>query len=93
MGRDTYMLTKSGTAIGTGSSIKADLYREADTWTKSRGLVMVPVSERLVDGIAGTTRASAEIVFRAVKPGDYEDQRTNLKSPEQTIRVISEPAR
>lgn len=92
-GRDTYMISKSGTAVGSGSSIKADLYREADAWCRARGLVMVPLSESSVDGIAGTRRASAEIVFRAVPPGDAEDARTNLRAVPDTVIEIRPAAR
>ncbi len=92
MGRDTFMISKNGTAIGVGSKIKADLYREANAWCVNQGLVMVPVSEKSVDGVAGTSLASAEIVFRAVKKGDYEDQRTNLRRvPDTVIEVINQP--
>ena len=92
-GRDTYMISKSGTAIGSGYSLKSDLYREADAWCRARGLVMVPLSESSVDGIAGTRRASAEVVFRAVKPGDAEDERSNLKPVPDTVIEVRPSSR
>jgi hypothetical protein len=93
MGRDTYVLSKNGTAVSTGVKLKAQLYREADEWCRARGLVMVPISEMSKDGIAGTRLASAEIVFRAVKPGDPEDTRTNLRAvPDTVIRIENPPA-
>lgn len=54
---------------------------------------MVPLSESSVDGIAGTRRASAEIVFRAVPPGDAEDARTNLRAVPDTVIEIRPAAR
>lgn len=88
MGRDTYMITKSGTAVGSGSGLKADLYREANAWCQARGLVMVPLSTEAADGIPATRRASAELVFRAVKPGDIEDTRTNMRAVPDTVIEI-----
>ena len=85
MGRDTYMLSKSGTALSSGATVKASLYREADAWCRKQGLVMVPLSEDSSDGVPGRHLANAEIRFRAVSPGDVENQRTNMKPVANTI--------
>jgi hypothetical protein len=87
-GRDTYMLSKQGTALSSGATVKASLYKEADAWCRKQNLVMVPVSERTTDGVPGVHFASAEITFRAVRSDDPENQRTNMKpTPNQVIEV------
>lgn len=91
MGKDTYMMSKNGTAIAVGSNLKAELYREADAWCRQQGLVMVPVSESQKDGIAGVRLGSAEIVFRAVKADDIENQRTNLRQSPDTVIEVRTP--
>lgn len=72
VGGGVYMLSKNGTGVSVGSNLKADLYREANAWCEKQGLVMVPVSESGTDGVAGLSLGSAEIKFRAVKPGDRD---------------------
>jgi hypothetical protein len=69
-GPGVWMISRNGTAVGTGARQKAALYREADEWCKARGLVMIPIEENATDGLAGYTLASAELKFRAVKPED-----------------------
>jgi len=87
-GRDTYMISKQGTALSSGARVKATLYKEADAWCRKQGLVMVPVSEHTTDGVPGVHLASAEITFRAVRSDDPENQRTNMKPiPNQVIEV------
>jgi len=87
-GRDTYMISKQGTALSSGATVKATLYKEADAWCRKQGLVMVPVSEHTTDGVPGAHFASAEITFRAVRSDDPENQRTNMKPiPNQVIEV------
>lgn len=88
MGRDTYMIARKGTAVSSGSGLKAALLREANEWCTKQGLVMVVVSTKALDGIPGVQFANAELVFRAVKAGDVEDVRTNLeKAPDRVIEV------
>lgn len=89
MGPDTYMISASAPgARKSGSVLKASLYKQADEWCRERGLVMVPVSEQSANSTGIGSGASAEVVFRAVKPGDPEIRRTNLKrSPDTVIEV------
>lgn len=88
MGRDTYMIARKGTAMSSGSGLKAALLREANDWCVKQGLVMVVVNTKSLDGVPGVRFANAELIFRAVKPGDAEDVRTNLeKVPDQVIEI------
>ena len=87
MGRDTYLLSKSG--LGSESLLKASAYREASEWCKQQGLVMVPVSEKTKSGNERDPFSSAEIVFRGVKEGDKDDKRTTVRqAPDTVIEVI-----
>jgi hypothetical protein len=86
MGPDTYMISKGNAmSLGSGGALKADLYQKADAWCREKGLVMVPVSERSVDGLAYSHGTSAEVVFRALRPGDPEIKRTSLRKQADTV--------
>jgi hypothetical protein len=66
-GQDTYMLSKQGTVLSSGASVKAALFKEAHAWCTARGLEMIVIDERSEDGIPGGNFANAEITFKAVK--------------------------
>ena len=86
IGKDTYMM--SGTAPwswSSGASIKADLFREANTFCVQQGRQLMPVS---TDGnnASFSQFAQAEIEFRCLKEGDPELQRPNLE-PAPNVRI------
>lgn len=65
IGRDTYMITKqSSTGFHSGSSVKADIFREANDFCLKQGLQFQPVKENTKDGVPGYAFANAEVVFR-----------------------------
>ena len=86
-GPDTYLISRSVSGFSTAASAKAKLYREASAWCKAQGLVMVPLSSDEKDPLAGKRMGSAELLFRALKPGDPDIQRANVESPNHTQRI------
>ena len=48
---------------------------------------MVPVSFDAREGVYGQTAPSANLVFRALHPGDPEIKRPNLEGPDHIERV------
>jgi hypothetical protein len=79
MGKDTFMITKqSSTGFHSGSSVKADIYREASQFCINKGQELQPVSDRSLDGVPGRAFANAEIIFRCLPRGDYEISRPVL---------------
>ena len=86
-GPDTYLISRSVSGFGTAGAAKAAVYREASAWCAARGLVMVPVSSDAKDPVTAQHMGSAELLFRALKPGDPEIKRTNVESPDHTQRI------
>jgi hypothetical protein len=86
-GPQTYMISRSGVGLQSGSAVKAGLYREADEWCRTRGLVMMPVSTDMRDAVYGQHPASAEMTFRALPAGDAELKRPTIEKPDYTQRV------
>ncbi|HKQ40641.1 MAG TPA: hypothetical protein VJ063_21415 [Verrucomicrobiae bacterium] len=86
-GPDTYLISRSVSGFGTAGAAKAAVYKEANAWCTARGLVMVPVSSDAKDPVIGQHMGSADLLFRALKPGDPEIKRTNVESPDHTQRI------
>lgn len=86
-GPDTYLIARSVSGFGTTSAAKASVYRDANAWCASRGLVMVPVSSDSKDPVTMQHMGSVELVFRALKPGDPEIKRSTVESPDHTQRI------
>lgn len=87
-GPDTYFVSRGPLPIwASAARAKSDCYQEADAWCRKRGLVMVPVSSAAKDAIAGKEPGSAELTFRALKPGDPEIKRSNIEAPDKTKRI------
>jgi hypothetical protein len=80
IGKETYMVSKQ-TATGYQSAvgIKGEVLAEANEFCSKQGLVMVLVSLNTKDGVPGRSYATAELVFRAVRPEDAENQRPKLE--------------
>jgi hypothetical protein len=68
-GPDTYMVTASGAGFGT-AGVREKVYGKANNFCAEKGLVMVPVSFKARPGELGRNPPSADLVFRALKPGD-----------------------
>ena len=81
------MISRSVSGFGTAGAAKARIYREASAWCKERGLVMVPVSSDEKDPVTGQHMGNAELLFRALKPGDPDIIRANVESPDKTLRI------
>ena len=79
---------QSATGFQSAVGVKATILREANDFCEKRGLVMVVVSLKTTDGVPGRSYATAELVFRAVSPGDVEDRRPILENiPDKTIEI------
>jgi len=85
-GPDTYMVSASGAGFSTGG-VRAATYQKANRFCQERGLVMVPVSFDAQGGVYGRRPPTADLVFRALKPGDPEIKRPNVEGPQYIQRV------
>lgn len=85
-GPDTYMVAHSISAFSTVGRGMASNYREASQWCAARGLVMVPVTTDQREPRAGQGMGTADLYFRALKPGDPEIKRVNVTAPNNTQR-------
>ena len=88
MGRDTYMISGSSPGLIGAGSVKAKLLRQADSWCRQRGLVMVPLNNSGSDAVVGGQWANAELSFRAVRPGDVEDKRNRMERAPDHYQVL-----
>lgn len=89
IGKDTYMVSKqSATGYESAVGIKGQILQEANEFCAKQGLAMVLVSLNTKDGIPGRSYATAELVFRAVRPDDAENQRLKLeRGADTTIEI------
>ena len=89
IGKDTYMVSKqTATGFQSAVGIKGEILREANEFCAKQGLVMVIVSLNTKDGVPGHSYATAELVFRAVRPEDAENQRPQLeRGADTTIEI------
>ncbi len=88
-GPDTYMVTSSGAGFGT-ASVRENVYKKANDFCAKRGLVMVPVSFKARPGELGRSAPNADLVFRALKPGDPAIGRPALPETDQSIAVAQD---
>jgi hypothetical protein len=79
MGRDTYMIAGSSPGLVQSATIRARLLREADSWCRKQGLVMVPLNYSGREAVIGSHCANSEVIFRAVPPTDAENQRVRYE--------------
>jgi hypothetical protein len=80
MGMDTYQLSGTGAwSWSSGSALKGDLFREADTFCRSQGKQMMPVNTTSNDG-SFQRFAQAELQFRCLAQGDPELKRPTLEA-------------
>jgi hypothetical protein len=85
-GPDTYMISAGGAGFSTGG-VRARTYRNAQKFCDERGLVFVPVSFDAQEGVYGRRVPTADLVFRALRPGDPEIHRPNLEQPNYIQRI------
>jgi len=85
-GPDTYTVSSSGAGFST-AGVRARAYRAANDFCAKRGLVMVPVSFDAQGGVLGQRPPTADLVFRALRPGDPEIKRPNVEGPNYIERV------
>lgn len=85
-GPDTYMLSVPATGFSTAGAAKAKAYKQASEWCARRGLVMVPVSVDASGPQFGRSMGRADLVFRALKPGDPDINRPTVEKPDYTER-------
>ena len=84
-GPDTYMVSATGMGFGTGG-VRTSVYRKANEFCAGAGLVMVPVSCDAKGGQPGVA-PTADLTFRALRPGDPEIKRPNVEKPDYIQRV------
>lgn len=85
-GPDTYMVSASGAGFAT-AGVREKVYKKANDFCAARGLVMVPVSFKARPGELGRNPPSADLVFRALKPGDPAIGRPELLETDESIAV------
>lgn len=85
-GPDTYMISAGGAGFST-AGVRASTYRAAQKYCADRGLVFLPVSFDAQEGVLGQRPPTADLVFRALPPGDPEIKRPNLEQPNYIQRV------
>lgn len=85
-GPDTYMISAGGAGFSTGD-VRARTYGAAQKFCAERGLIFVPVSFDAQVGVYGQRAPTADLVFRALRPGDPEIHRPNLEQPNHIQRI------
>ena len=85
-GPDTYMVTSSGAGFST-AGVKENVFGKANEFCEEKGLIMVPVSFNAKPGVAGRNVPSADLTFKALKPGDPRIKEMNLTEADQRVEV------
>ncbi|NDV63134.1 SHOCT domain-containing protein [Puniceicoccales bacterium CK1056] len=80
------MVTSSGAGFST-ASVRENVFQKASEYCESKGLVMMPVSFNAEPGRMGRNAPSADLVFRALKPGDPELGRPNLRESDEKLDI------
>jgi hypothetical protein len=83
-GPDTYMVSASGAGFAT-AGVREKVYKKANDFCAERGLVMVPVSFKARPGAFGQHPPSADLIFRALKPGDPAIGRPDLTGDDEAV--------
>ena len=84
-GPDTYRVSTYYDFTSGGA--QNDTYKAANEFCAKRGLVMVPVSSDSREGICGQRPPTADLVFRALPPGDPEIKRPSIDKPDSIQRI------
>ena len=94
-GRDTYIVSAGGGLGWTTASepVRKKVYKAANDYCAQRGLVMTPIHVEELAGVPGQHMAGVKLTFRAVPPGDVEDQRPNMRrDPDYILEVRKDEA-
>ncbi len=86
-GPETYMVSASAGGGFSTNGVREEVYKKANDFCASKGLVMVPVSFKARPGELGRNPPSAELTFRALKPGDPGIGRPDALDVDQTINL------
>ena len=83
-GPDTYMVSASGVGFAT-AGVRESVYKKANEFCAAKGLVMVPVSLKVREGALGQRPPGADLIFRALKPGDPAIGRPELTGDDERL--------
>jgi len=88
IGKDTYMIGRPGGFFTiSGAEVEAQLFRDANTFCRSQGKNLMPVSSESRNS-APYTYATAELQFRCLADGDPDLRRPTMKvRPDVTIEM------
>jgi hypothetical protein len=81
-----FILAGGGAGFSTGG-VRSRTYAKANKFCTDRGLVFVPVSFDSQGSVLGERPPTADLVFRALPPGDPEIRRPNLEKPDHIQRI------
>jgi hypothetical protein len=85
-GPDTYMVSASGAGFAS-AGVREAVYEEANAFCASRGLVMVPITFKAREGALGRHPPSADLTFRALKPGDPDIERPMIYDHNRNVNI------
>ena len=85
-GPDTYMVSASGAGFAS-AGVREAVYKKANDFCYSKGLVMVPISFKAKEGRLGRNPPSADLTFRALKPGDPDIGRPIIYDSNQNLNI------
>jgi hypothetical protein len=85
-GPDTYMVSASGAGFAS-AGVREAVYKKANGFCSSKGLVMVPISFKAREGKLGSHPPSADLIFRALKPGDPDIGRPMIYDHNQNVNI------
>ena len=80
------MVSASGVGFAT-AGVREKVYEKANQYCAKKGLVMVPVSFKARPGELGRHPPSADLVFRALKPGDPAIGRPEITDADESVAV------
>lgn len=87
IGKDTYMISKqsAGGIFVAASSIKAEIFREANTFCASQNKSMQIVADYQQSAVPGRSMPEAEIQFMCLAEGDRDLVRPKLRREADTV--------
>ncbi|MBC7367701.1 MAG: SHOCT domain-containing protein [Undibacterium sp.] len=86
-GSDTYTVSASAFGGFSTNDVRNKVYKDANDFCAAKGLVMVPVSFKARPGELGRDPTSADLAFRALKPGDPAIGRPDVVDVDQNVTV------
>lgn len=86
-GPDTYTVSASSFGGFSTNDVRDKVYRQANEFCAAKGLVMVPISFKARPGELGRNPPSADLTFRALKPGDPAIGRPDSLEADQSVAI------